>query len=345
MAAAVPSKRTSAADRSSTAAATASFRRRNLLLLATIGTMTASLARAQTPWPVRVIRFVVPFAPGSAIDIPARLIASKVSQKLGATIVVENRAGAGGGIGAQTVAQAAPDGAAFLITSSSVTILPASNPALGFDPVRDLEPISLVCDMPSVLLVKADSRFAGLKELIAEARSAPGRLTYGSGGVGSANHLAAAYFASMAGIQMTHVPYRGTAQTLNAIYAGEIDLIFAPTLDVLSHVRQGRLRALGVTTPERVPDMADVPAIAEVLPGYSAANWFGIFAPPQLPANLRDRMVLALAELRDWPELRERLAEGTATLRLDGPAALAARVQEEKPKWARVVAQLGIKPE
>lgn len=319
------------------------MRRRDLLLLA--GAATASPARAESAWPVSILRFVVPFAPGSALEVPARMIADQMSRRLGATVIVENRAGAGGAIGAQAVAQAPPDGSALLFTSSSVTILPAIQASLGFDPMRDLLPVSLVCDMPSALLVRADSRFERLQDLLTAARAAPGALTYGSGGVGSANHLAGASFASMAGIEMVHVPYRGTAQTLNAIYAGEIDLIFAPTLDVLSQVRDGRLRVLGVTTPERVPDMPDTPAIAEQVPGYSAPNWFAIFAPRRLPDGLRARLVQQLAALRDWPELRARFAAGAATPRLDGPEPLAARMREEVPRWAALIARLQIKPE
>ena len=302
-----------------------------------------SLARAA--WPASVMRFVVPFAPGGALDVPARMLAERLGPALGATIVVENRAGAGGGIGAQAVAQATADGSTFLFTSSSVTILPALNPALGLDPERGLAPISLVCDMPAVLLVKHDSRFADLAALLAFARANPGRLTYASGGVGSANHLAGAAFASLAGIDMVHVPYRGMAPVLTAIQAGEIDLAFAPTLDVLGQVRQGRLRVLGQSLPERVASLPGVPTIAEHLPGYAAPNWFAVFGPAALPAALRDQMAGALAPLRDWPALRDRFEAGAARLRLDGPAPLAERLREDVPRWAALVSQLGIRPD
>jgi tripartite-type tricarboxylate transporter receptor subunit TctC len=320
-------------------------RRSALLLLATVCTGPAQLAQAEEAWPVSVTRFVVPFTAGGALDVLARIIAERLTHKLGATFLVESRPGAGGAIGAQAVVRGPQDGSAFLFTSSSISILPALNPNLGFDPVRELLPVSVVCDVPPVLLVRADSRFADLRELIAEARSAPGRLNYGSGGVGSSNHLAGASFASMAGIDMVHIPYGGTAQSLNAIYAGQIDLIFAPTFDVLSHVREGRLRALGVGMPERVPALPDVPAIAEAVAGYAAPNWFAIFAPSRLPEILRTRLVQALASLRDAPELRARFDAGAAVLRLDGPEPLARRMAEEVPRWAQLIAQLGIKPQ
>jgi len=293
---------------------------------------------------VPVTRFVVPFVAGGALDVLARIIAERLTRELGVTFLVESRPGAGGAIGVQTVVRAPPDGSTLLFTSSSVSILPALNPNLGFDPARDLLPVSVVCDLPPVLLVRADSRFASLRELVAEGRSAPGRLNYGSGGIGSANHLAGASFARMAGIDMIHIPYGGTGQSLNALYGGQIDLIFAPTLDVLGHVREGRLRALGVGMPERLPALADVPAIAEVVPGYAAPNWFAIFAPARLPEGLLRRLVQALESLRDVPELRARLDAGAALIRLDGPEPLARRMAEEIPRWTHLIAQLGIRP-
>jgi tripartite-type tricarboxylate transporter receptor subunit TctC len=313
--------------------------------MALVGSFPAFRSEAQTAWPVRLSRFIVPFAPGSALDIPARMIAQRLGGGLGATFIVENRPGAGGGIGAQAAVQAPPDGSTFLFTSSSVSILPALQPNLGLDPRRDLLPVSLVCDVASVLLVRADSRFKSVPQLIAEARSAPGRITYGSGGAGSSNHLAGASFASMAGIDLLHIPYRGTALSLNALYAGDIDLIFAPTLDVMGHVAQGQLRALGTTLPERLPAMADVPAIAEFVPGYAVSNWFAIFAPARLPEDIRSRLVQALASVRDWPDLQERFAAGAALERLDGPDPLAKRLTEDTLRWAQLVEKLGIKLE
>jgi tripartite-type tricarboxylate transporter receptor subunit TctC len=313
-----------------------------LFLLVAAGSASISFAEADEAWPVAVTRFIVPFAAGGALDVLARIISERLSRELHATFLVESRPGAGGAIGTHDVVRAPTDGSALLFTSASVAILPAMNPNLGFDPLHELLPVSLVCDVPPVLLVRADSRFTELRELIIEGRSAPGHFNYGSGGVGSSNHLAAAYFASMAGIEMVHIPYGGTAQTLNALYGGQIDLIFAPTFDVLSHVREGRLRALGVAMPERVPALPDVPAIAEFVPGYAAPNWFAIFAPAGLPESIRMRLQHVLASLRDAPDLRARFDAGAALPRLDGPEPLAARMAEEVPRWMQLVAQLGI---
>jgi tripartite-type tricarboxylate transporter receptor subunit TctC len=319
-------------------------RRRQFLVASLMSALPSARSQAQN-WPAPVTRFVVPYAPGSAIDTPARLIAERLTGALAATFIVENRPGAGGAVGAQAVAQGAADGSVFLVTSSSVSILPALQPHLGFDPLRDLQPVSLVCDVPSALLVRKEAPFSSVPDLLAQARATPGKLTYGSGGVGSSNHLAGALFASLANIDIIHVPYRGTGQTINALYAGEIDLMFAPTLDVLGHVKQGRVRALGTTLPQRVPALPDVPAISEFVAGYAVSNWFAIFAPAHLPPSVRDRLVDALEPLRDWPALKERFAEGAAVVRLDGPAALAQRMTEDTARWGQLIAKLGIKPE
>ncbi len=323
------------------------MRRRDFLRFALAGGAAAAAApaAAQSPWPAHTARFIVPFAAGGAIDIPARLIADRLSRDLAASFIVENRPGAGGAIGAQAVVQWPPDGSGFLFTSSSVAILPGLRQNLGFDPQHDLMPISVACDLPTALLVPAKSRFVSVAQIIAEARKKPGQLTYGSGGVGSSNHLAGASFASTAGIDLLHVPYRGTSQVLNAIYAGQLDMMFAPTLETLGYVKQGALRALGVATPQRVPALPDVPAIAEIVPGYTVSNWFAIFAPARLPDDMRARFVQALAALRDWPDLQARLAAGAATVRLDGPAPLAKRLADETAQWAALIKKLGIKAE
>ncbi len=318
---------------------------RRTLGLAVLGLATPCLARAQEAWPVRTVRLVVPQAPGSPIEIPTRLAADLLGRRLGANFIVDSRPGAGGGIGSQHVAQQPPDGAAFLATSAGIAIIPTLQPALNFDPIRDLDPVSLLCDVPSGLLVRTASPFTSLPQLLAHARAHPNDLTYASGGVGSANHLAGALLNALAGVEMTHVPYRGVSQAVTAVYSGDISLIFGSTLELLQHVRQGRARILGVTMPARVPVLPEVPAIAEFVPGYAAPNWFCLMAPKGLPPPLLARLTAELARLRESPELQARMAEGAATLRMDGPAPLAERLAEEVPKWRRLVAQAGIRPE
>lgn len=297
------------------------------------------------PWPVRQARIIIPFAAGGPLDVPARIVADRLSQRLGATFVVENRGGAGGGLGAQQVARAAPDGATLLFISASIATISALQPALNFNPVRDLDPLSVIVDLPAGLLVRADSPLRSLDDLLVQARANPGRLTYGSGGVGSANHLTAALFASMANIDLMHVPYRGVSQAVNAIYSGEIDLVFGSSIEVLPHAQQGRGRLLGVTTEQRLPQIPDVPAIGERVPGYSAPNFFSMFAPKGFPPALRDRVVAELALLREDAQLKERMAAAAGLIRLDGPQVLAERLSSEMQKWQELIVRANIRPE
>jgi len=297
------------------------------------------------PWPVRQARIIIPFAAGGPLDVPARIVADRLSQRLGATFVVENRGGAGGGLGAQQVARAAPDGATLLFISASIATISALQPALNFNPVRDLDPLSIIVDLPAGLLVRADSPLRSLDDLLVQARANPGRLTYGSGGVGSANHLTAALFASMANIELMHVPYRGVSQAVNAIYSGEIDLVFGSSIEVLPHAQQGRGRLLGVTTEQRLPQIPDVPAIGERVPGYAAPNFFSMFAPKGFPPALRDRVVSELALLREDAQLKDRMAAAAGLIRLDGPQILAERLSSEMQKWQELIVRANIRPE
>jgi tripartite-type tricarboxylate transporter receptor subunit TctC len=322
--------------------------RRGLVLGTAALAASAGPAAAQgggAAWPVHQVRFVVPFAPGGGQDVFWRIIAERLSRRLRATFIVENKGGAGGGLGAQEVARAAPDGATFLATSNSISILPALYAQLGFDPARDLAPVTLLCDVPGAIMVRSASPLRNLEDLIAKAKAEPGRLTYGSGGVGSSNHLAGALFASMAGIELVHIPYRGVSQAVTAVYAGEIDFTFSSTLELLPHVRQGQARLLGVTMPERVPEIPDVPTIGEVVAGYAAPNWFGMFAPKGMPPALLAPLVAELGLLREDADLKARLASGAAAARLDGPAPLAARLADDMAKWRTVIARANIRAE
>jgi tripartite-type tricarboxylate transporter receptor subunit TctC len=316
--------------------------RRHALMMAGAAMFLPRAARAQEAWPVRQVRIVIPFAAGGPQDIPARIIAERLSRRMGATFIIENRPGVGGGLGAQMVAQSPPDGATLLFISSSIAILPTLQKQLNFEPLRDLAPLTVVCDVPAGLMVRADSRFADLPALLAEAKANPGRLTYGSGGVGSANHLAGAQFAALAGIETVHVPYRGVSQAVNAIYTGEIDFVFGSSVEVLSHYRQGRARLLGMTLPERVPAVREVPAIAEHVPGYAAPNWFAMFAPKGMPEPMMARLVEELTAMKDDEVLAARLGPAAAIIRMDGPAALTAQLSAEIPRWREVIERAGI---
>lgn len=318
--------------------------RRETLLLAgaALAVPFAAPARAQDAWPLRQVKIVIPFAAGGPQDIPARIIAERLSRRLGASFYIENRPGAGGGLGAKVVADATPDGGTLLFISSSIAILPTLRRSLNLDPLRDLAPLTVVCDVPAGMMVRADSRFADLPSLLAEARANPGKLTYGSGGVGSANHLAGAQFAALANIETVHVPYRGVSQAVNAIYTGEIDFVFGSSVEVLAHHRQGRARLLGMTMPQRVPAVPEIPAIAEYVPGYSAPNWFAMFAPNGIPAPLMATLVSELTAMQTDELLVARLEPAAAIIRMDGPAKLAEQLSAEIPRWRGVIERAGI---
>lgn len=302
-------------------------------------------ARAEEAWPTRPVRIVIPFAPGGPIDTTGRLLAEPLRERLGQPFIIETRPGAGGSLGARSVVQSPPDGYTFLLTSSSLAINPAMHPNQGFDPIADLAPVSLVTEVPTAIAVRADSRFRGLADLLAEARARPGRVTYGSSGVGSSNHLSGALFASTGRLDILHVPYRGAAVAMNAMYAGDVDMVFASTVEVMPHWRDGRVRILAVTTPRRIAQLPDVPAAGELVEGYHAPNWYALAGPRGLSPAIVARFVEALQSLRDLPQIRERFhSVGTEPLFL-GPEALTARLAEDVPKWRRVVAEAGIRSE
>ena len=322
-------------------------RRRALLAAAGALGPAAAPARGAQPaaWPERPVRLVIPFGAGGPIDTVGRLIAEPLRERLGQPFVIDNRPGAGGAIGLRAVMQAPPDGHMLLLTSSSLASLHALMPREGLDPREGTTPLSLVADVPTAVVVRADSPIRDIAGLVAAARAQPGRLTYGSGGVGSSNHLSGALFAARAGVEMTHVSYRGAAPAMTALIAGEIDVVFASTVETLGHVRAGRARMLAVTTARRVPALPAVPAAAETVPGYVALNWYAMAGPRGLAPEVVARLSAALGSLREEPAVRERILGLGATPLFTLPADLAARLAEEVPLWQRVVAEAGIRAE
>ena len=307
--------------------------------------LAAAPATAQEAWPARPIRLVIPFAPGGPIDTVGRLIGEKLRERLGQPFVIDNRAGAGGSIGLRAVVQSPPDGYALVLTSSSLAILPAIYANLGFDPRTDLAPVSLVAEIATTIVVRADHRFGSLQVLLDEARAKPGSVTYGTSGIGSSNHLSGAMLAATARLDLTHVPYRGAAQAMNALYSGDIDVVFASTVETLSHAREARARILAVTTAQRIPALPEVPAAVEVVPGYIAPNWFAMAAPRGLPAPILARLSAELAALRTDADFRARFATLGAEPLMSTPDILAARLAEDVPTWRRVAAEAGIRAE
>jgi tripartite-type tricarboxylate transporter receptor subunit TctC len=296
-------------------------------------------------WPASTTRIVVPYAAGGPVDFPARLLIDRLTAQTKGVFILENRPGAGGSIGLMTVVQAPPDGATFLLTTSSVTMVPTIYPKLGFDPLRDLTSISLVTEVPISLAVRAENPVRDLADLIARARAAPGKYTFASGGVGTGNHLAGELLKKLAGIDLLHVPFRGVAPALTALYAGDVDILFAGTTETVTHAREGRIRVLGVGTPQRVPELPVSPTIGEVVPGYVATNWYALFAPRGLPEGIAARVQAELGKARNDPALKDKAAAVGITMLFTGADALRARLAAEVPRWKQIIPEIGLKIE
>ena len=314
--------------------------RRHLLGLGGALALAPRAARAQA-WPTRPVRFIIPFAAGGPVEVPGRFLADRLSQSLGQPVLIETRPGAGGSLGIHAV-MAANDGHTMLFTTSSVVILPALMRNPGFDPIADLIPVSLISDAPMALVARTDWPVRDFADLLRQSRAQPGKFSFASSGAGSTTHLAGELLKVRAGVDILHVPYRGAGQAVNALYAGDTDLLVTGLIETLRHVREGRLRAIAVTSATRSPVLPDVPAIAELVPGYEMSIWYGMFAPRGTPPEVVQRLAADLAPHRTGNRLAEQMTASGAELLLNGPAPLAARVAREVPQWKALVAQAGI---
>lgn len=302
-------------------------------------------APAQT-YPDRAVRVVVPFPAAGGTDILARLLLQRLAERLGANFVIDNRAGAGGTIGTEIVAKAAPDGYTLLVASSSHTINPSVYKKIAYDPARDFAPIMLIASGPGLLVVHPSVPATSVKELIALAKSKPGQLIYASAGNGTPPHLAAELFKSMAGVDMVHIPYKGNVPAFVDLLSGAVSLSFPTITSGLPQVRSGKLRALGVTSRQRSTVVPDVPTIAESgLAGYEATTWYGMLAPARTPAPIVTRLHTGLLEVLKLSDVREKLlAQGLETVG-NKPDEFAAIIANELVKWSKVVAAAGVKAE
>jgi tripartite-type tricarboxylate transporter receptor subunit TctC len=319
------------------------------MLLRGLLTAVAVLASTACPaqkYPDRPVRVLVPFPTAGGTDILARLFLQKVSERLGANFVIDNRAGAGGTIGTEIVAKAPPDGYTILVCSSSHTINPSVYKKLGYDPIRDFAPVTMLASGPGLLVVHPSVPAKNVKELIAVAKSKPGQLIYASAGNGTPPHLAAELFKSMAGIDMVHIPYKGNVPAFLDLISGAVQVSFPTITSGLPQVRAGKLRGLGVTSKERSSVMPEVPTIAESgLPGYESTTWYGMLAPAGTPATivrtLHDQMV-AVLKLED---IREKLLVQGLEPVGNTPAEFSSIIASELTKWRKVVTAAGIKAE
>jgi tripartite-type tricarboxylate transporter receptor subunit TctC len=289
-------------------------------------------------YPGKPVRIIVPFAPGGATDIVTRLLAQKLTEAWGQSVIVENRAGAGGNIGGEAVARSTPDGYTLFMTSGSiVTANQYVYKKMSFDPAKDLLPITNVASGPQVIVVNPSFPAKTLKQFMDEARAKPGTLNYGHAGIGTQTHLAAENFLYTAKLDVTSIPYKGEGPAMTDLVANQINMVTANIAGAIGHISQGKLRALAVTGKQRSPQLPDVPAAAESLPGFENIGWFGLMAPAGTPKEIIDKVYRDTAKVLDTAEMRARFyVLGMAPVG-NTPEQFALAIREESARWAKVV--------
>ena len=316
-----------------------------LALALTLATLAPT--SAQQNWPDKPIRVIVPLPAGAAVDVVGRLIMSRLAERLGQIIVVENRAGASGALAADAVAKAAPDGYTLGMATSTTHVTTAIlNTKLPYDPVKDFAPVALIGLVPYTLAVAPKLPANNLKELLALAKAKPKTLSYSTVGVASQGHLAAELMSAMAGIQLNHVPYRTSSQAILDLAEGRIDITFGILGTLGPLIRDGRIRALAVTTEKRTADIPDVPTMAEAgLPGFEASLWFAVVAPAALPPALLTRLNREINAILGEPEIKRALSAHAITVELSTPDALRETIRVDIEKWRAIAVKAGVKPE
>jgi tripartite-type tricarboxylate transporter receptor subunit TctC len=302
-------------------------------------------ASAQSNLADRPIRIIVPFSPGGGTDTVARTLGAAMSQELGQTVIVENKPGAGTVIGTDTVAKSAPDGTTILIATFAHAVNPSLRSKMPFDTDKAFDPVVLIGRSPNILVVPASSPYKTVKELVAAAKADPGKLTFASQGVGTSAHLAGELFNNLAGVNMTHIPYKGAGPALNDLLGGQVNMMFATATAAAPLIESGKVRALGVTTPERSPVRPEVPSIAEAgVPGYAAESWYGFFVPAGTPAEVVNKLNAATAKAAKSDAFRKRVEGEGLVITAGTPKELAEYVSAEQKRWAAVVKAAKIEP-
>jgi len=314
------------------------------LLLAPALIHSGSAQNAANEYPNRTIKMVVPIPPGVTADVFPRIVAEKLTTRWGQPVIIENRPGAGLMLGAEMVAKAPPDGYTLLATPAGPLVITQSFfPKLRYDP-RAFVPVSIYATLPYLLVAHPKVPVSTLQEFIAYAKANPGKVNYGSSGVGSALHLTMEMLAGAAGLWLVHVPYTGAAPALNDLLAGHIDLMIDNLGNSLPLVRDGKLKALAIASPPRIPELPDVPAIAELLPGFYSSGWFGIVAPPHTPRPIADKLSSAIAETVKLPDVAKRYRELAVQPAGMTPDEMSQHVRKETERWRQVISTSGIKP-
>jgi tripartite-type tricarboxylate transporter receptor subunit TctC len=304
-------------------------------------------AAAEANYPTRPIRFIMPYPPGGTIDMSGRLIAQQLGEALGQQVVVDNRTGAGGTVGTELAAKSPGDGYTIVMSGTgTLAISPGLGRPLGYDPLKDFAPITLLATTPYVLVAHPSVAAKNVKELIALAKSQPGKINYASGGSGSAPHLIGEMFRSRAGIDVVHIPYKGSTPAKIDLVAGRVQMFFTGIPPVASEIKSGGLRALGVTTAKRTNTLPDVPTIAESgVKGFDVAPWFGVLAPAQTPAAIVTKLNTEIVKVLRAPQLRERLAREGVDVVGNSPKEFSSFIRSEMPQWAKAVKESGAKVE
>ena len=307
-------------------------------LVVACSVMLSIPALAADPWPAKPIRVINPWAPGGPADIVARPIMQKLGERLGQPIVIENRAGANGVIGAAAVAKSPADGYTLLFSHvGPIAISPAMQGDMPYESTKDFEPVTQVVSAPLVLVVRPDLPIRSLQDLIAYAKANPGKLNYGSVGTGSTTHLAGEMLAGMANVQLLHVPYKGAAPVINDMLGGDIQMAFINISGVMQHVASGKLRAIAVSTLKRSSLFPDLPAIAETYPGFEVNSWYGVMAPAGTPKDIVNRLYREIAVVLKSPEVVEMMRNGGLDAEGSTPEQYAAKIKDDLARWAKVV--------
>ncbi|MDR3379821.1 Bug family tripartite tricarboxylate transporter substrate binding protein [Cupriavidus basilensis] len=320
------------------------------LLACALAAVGALPAHAQDTWPAKPVTYVVPFAAGGTTDVLGRLIGQRLSQMIGQPVVVENRAGAGGNIGSDYVAKAAPDGYTLVggtISSHSINV--SLYPKMPYDPIKNFQPVALIGTLPNLLVVNANSPWKSVQDVIAAARAKPGAVSFGSAGNGTSQHLAGELFSSMAGVKLLHVPFKGSNPAVQALLGNQVDVLFENSVAAMPMIQSGKFRALATTAAKRARELPDVPTVAEAggpkLQGYEIVSWQAVFAPAGTPAPIVNRLAADIGKIIQEPDMRARLASLGIEPSGAGPAELGAFQKSEVAKWAQLIKSANIRPE
>ena len=318
--------------------------RRAFSVSAAAGILSPAVLRAQAPWPAgRNVKITIPFPPAGATDVLGRIMADRFGAYWGARVIVENKPGAGGNIGAEQVARSAPDGDNILIFSVGMATNPHLYANMTYDPIRDFDPVSLIAMVPNILIAGKHTPYGTVQEFVAFARANPGKITYGSSGIGTSLHLAGELFNKLTGARMQHVPYRGAALAIQDLLAGQIDVVLDNITSALPQARSGAVKGLAITTAKRSAHAPELPPLADVVPGFDVTSWFAFFAPKGTPRPIIDRIQQDVRRALDEPDVRAKMAALAAESVGSTPEELGALLRAETDKWGQLIREQGIK--